>query len=307
MYSLKRHRLTSPERQRRDAVHLAVHDIPSLALGAGKAARAGVSRLEAIVVLHLIVMSALLLIPACQQVRVTGPRTQSTFNLKNIALAIHVFHDANKRLPFNGTKAAIGSDYTSGSWAFQILPMVDQTPIFNKPDPAGFVSSYMCPGRGRPSVQAGFGPWTDFFLSNYINDPENASKPDNPDKMVTMVGITDGTSNTVFVGHGNISTLDYGAVGGVVGSHNIYAGGSFGTARGGLDWVKGQPLKIILAKDSPNPPNLKTGGWGGPYPQGALMAMGDATVRMFPYTISPQIFGELLTPTGGEKVTLPDA
>ena len=34
------------------------------------------------------------------------------------------------------------------------------------------------------------------------------------------------------------------------------------------------------------------------------MAMGDATVRMFPYQTNG--FGAFLTPTGGEMVMLPD-
>ncbi|MSU77559.1 MAG: hypothetical protein EXS16_05615 [Gemmataceae bacterium] len=121
------------------------------------------------------------------------------------------------------------------------------------------------------------------------------------------MSITDGTSNTIVAGQGNISTRDYQAVGGVVGSHNIFAGGSAGTMRAGPDWVKGQPLNVTLIPDSANPPNLKAGGWGGPYTQGELMGMGDGTVRMFAYSLSPQIFGELLTLTGGENVVLPDS
>ena len=269
--------------------------------------RAGVSRLEAIVVVHLVVLTGLLLIPACQRVRTPATRTQSTNNLKNIALSFHGFHDAHKRLPFNGVQGAIAGDSKSGCWAFQILPFMDQEGLYKSLDPSAGIPAYMCTRRGRPMTQAGLGPWTDFFINNYINDPANASKPDNPDRLVTMASITDGASNTVVAGHGNISTRDYGAVGGVVGSHNIFAGGSSGTMRAGPDWVKGQPLHVTLAPDNTNPPNLKAGGWGGPYPQGGLMAMGDGTVRMFAYSLSPATFGELLTPTGGENVTLPDS
>ncbi|MSU77558.1 MAG: DUF1559 domain-containing protein [Gemmataceae bacterium] len=120
--------------------------------------RAGVSRLEAIVVVHLVLLAGLLLIPACQRhVREPAACTQSTNNLKQIALSFHSFHDLHKRLPFNGTKAAVAGEIASGSWAFQILPLIDQELLFNKPDATTTVYSYICPGRGRPSTQAGLG------------------------------------------------------------------------------------------------------------------------------------------------------
>ncbi|MSU77557.1 MAG: DUF1559 domain-containing protein [Gemmataceae bacterium] len=268
--------------------------------------RAGVSRLEAIVVVVLIVLAGMLLIPSFSHVRPSHVRSQSMHNLRNIVFAVQGFHDVHKRLPFNGVQAAIGSDDKSGSWAFQILPYIDQKPLFERPHRNTGVAAYMCPGRGRPSTQVGLGAWTDYFLNNYINDPANASKPDNPDCLVTMASITDGTSSTLFVGHGNISTRDYSAVGGVVGSHNIFAGGSAGTMRAGPDWVKGQALSVSLGRDTAAPPNLKAGGWGSPYAQGALMGMGDGTVRMFPYATAPQTFGEFLTPTGAETPVMPD-
>ena len=84
--------------------------------------RLGMSRVDALVA-SLVLLTIALLIPGClQRVRVTGPRTMAINNLKQIVLAFQGFHDANKRLPFNGTKDAIGDDATSGSWAFQILP-----------------------------------------------------------------------------------------------------------------------------------------------------------------------------------------
>ncbi len=44
--------------------------------------------------------------------------------------------------------------------------------------------------------------------------------------------------------------------------------------------------------------------WGGPFAQGGLMGMMDATVRMFPYQTANLPW--FLTPNGGEVVTLPD-
>jgi hypothetical protein len=273
--------------------------------------RLGMSRVDALVA-SLVLLTIALLIPGClQRVRVTGPRTMAINNLKQIVLAFQGFHDANKRLPFNGTKDAIGDDATSGSWAFQILPYIDQGPMFKTgPDGPGVravgIAGYICPGRTRPAVEKDRGAWTDYFINNYLNDPKNASKPNNADTKVTMTSITDGTSNTVFAGQGNISTLDYQKERGVTGSTNIFAGGQAGTMRGGGDWRPGQAPFASMRRDAADPPDLGNGGWGGPFPQGTLVGMGDGTVRMFPYAMSGTTFGAFLTPNGDEKVELPD-
>jgi type II secretory pathway pseudopilin PulG/predicted small lipoprotein YifL len=263
-----------------------------------------------------------LFVPSVRRVREAAGRTQSTNNLKQIALACHSFHDANKRLPFNGSdiavqprpnaaeikysKEAVGGQYTSGSWAFQILSYIDQAPLFNGfpgNDPNARIAAYMCPGRGRPGSEVADkdGAWTDYFYNNYMNDPLQAAKPDAPDNRRTLVGITDGTSNTILCGHGNINTTQYASTANVAGSTNIFLGGTRGTMRSG-DNGNASPTGVTLKRDAAENPGI--GSWGGPFPQGGLMAMGDATVRMFPYSM--QNLGEFLTPTGGEIVTLPD-
>jgi hypothetical protein len=257
-----------------------------------------------------------LCVPSVERVRGVAARTQSTNNLKQIALACHSFHDANKRLPFNGSdaspakfpevkysKAAVNGTFVSGSWAFQIVSYIDSSPLFNNIDAhknAG-LTCYMCPGRGRPTFENPGGAWTDYFYNNYLNDPLQAAKPDAPDARRTLVGITDGTSNTILVGHGNINTAQYASNANVIGSTNIFLGGTTGTMRAG-DNGKANPTGVTLNRDAAEDPDM--GSWGGPFPQGGLMAMGDATVRMLPYSM--QNLGAFLTPTGGEVVTLPD-
>src|SRR5947209_13171322 len=100
--------------------------------------------IELLVVIAIIAFLIALLLPAIQKVRQAAARSQSTNNLKQIVLAMQGFNDANKFLPFNGSdtavtnvaysKAAKGGDSHSGSWAFQILPYIDQGPIFTKPE-----------------------------------------------------------------------------------------------------------------------------------------------------------------------------
>jgi len=288
------------------------------------------NRIDVTVLLSVLVMAFLLLLPACQRRIDSGARTQSVNNLKQIGLGMQSFHDFNKRFPFNGIAPgskfkpeesaltyygnAVTDSATSGSWLFQILPFVDQQPMYHLSGvaesdtiPASMhntgVQTYMCPLRGRQAYANGKGPWSDYFINNYINDPVNASMPDNPDVKRTLLGIEDGTSNTIFAGHGNIATTDYAKTNNVAGSSTIFVGGTQGTMRGGPAWVKGTPTRVPLQRDSATP---QPTGWGGPYPQGALMVWCDGTVRMVPYTASPEVFGAYLTPIGAEEVALPD-
>src|SRR5207253_287980 len=89
----------------------------------------------------------------------------------------------------------------------------------------------------------------------------------------TMVGVTDGTSNTIIVGHGNIQTGSYGTAVVAGYSNTILTGGTADTARG-------TPSATGFVRDSTS----ANYSWGGPFPQGALMCMLDGTVRMWTYT-----------------------
>ena len=258
--------------------------------------------IELIVILAIIGFLIALLVPAVQKVREAAARTQSMNNLKQIGLGFHSFHHFYKHLPFNGSDTAVGNvkysaaakanDPSSGSWGFQILPFIEQAPLFQKPDPkAAGMSIFLCPGRGRPASEA----WTDYFYNNYLNDPMNAEKPDAADKKCRITDITDGTSNTVMVGEGNIKISQYKDDANVTLSSNIFIGGTTGTMRSGKNGAA-NPAGVTLQRDSDEAPTL--GSWGGPFSGGGLMGTADGSVQFYAYGLKG--FAAMLTPAGAD-------
>jgi hypothetical protein len=179
------------------------------------------------------------------------------------------------------------------------------------------------------------GPWSDYHLNIYLNLSGTATSTliinwpifawNCPDTKRTLLGITDGTSNTIFAGHGYMDRGVYAATtwapGGAnftsVGNYSgpIWVGGTSSTARGGsnvnnIAWnvsntmtgsyttpgTVGTGPGTGLRRDDTN--YILTGNhysgannlpWGGPFPVGALFVWCDGTVRQVPYaTVTTQ-------------------
>ncbi len=93
------------------------------------ARRNGFTLIELLVVIAVIAILIALLLPAVQQAREAARKSQCKNNLKQIGLALQTYHDYSKCFPF-----AIGGTGNKYSALSQLLPQLDQAPLFKKID-----------------------------------------------------------------------------------------------------------------------------------------------------------------------------
>lgn len=121
--------------------------------------------IELLVVIAIIAILIALLVPAVQKVREAAARTQCQNNLKQIGLAMHSYHDANKGFPpgysASGPYIDGATDTSPGwGWATFILPYLEQhtlyrqldlnQPVQNSPAIQTMVTMFLCPSDSTP-------------------------------------------------------------------------------------------------------------------------------------------------------------
>jgi prepilin-type N-terminal cleavage/methylation domain-containing protein len=97
--------------------------------------RRGFTLIELLVVIAIIAVLIALLLPAVQQAREAARRSQCQNNLKQIGLALHNYHDVHLTFPI-GSRAGVLYDQAGTknavNWRFSILPMLEQSNIYNQ-------------------------------------------------------------------------------------------------------------------------------------------------------------------------------
>ncbi|WP_166828109.1 DUF1559 domain-containing protein [Thalassoroseus pseudoceratinae] len=213
--------------------------------------RHGFTLIELLVVIAIIAILIALLLPAVQQAREAARRTQCKNKLKQIALALHNYHDSVGVFPFsticgiNTNNTGISNSNSRQSWFHMVLPYVEQDNLYQdmlvkieanqfpggwNPEASVVVDTFMCPTDpvNPKTTQQG-------FHGNYIpchgagntgsgtgTPPANLRGMFYPLSKTKLTDVKDGTSNTIMLGEIRLQEDSVPASG----SGNVVCGGS---------------------------------------------------------------------------------
>lgn len=289
--------------------------------------RSAFTVIELLVVIAIVAILMGLLLSAVQRVRAAAVRTKCANNLKQLGLALHNGHDAQRRLPPGCSYENGASPQPHMSWLARMLPYVEQEAMWRESlqaysqntffeTPPHFpilkrvVPTFVCPSDNRSEA-----PWDFIVFQVAFTDYLGVWGTDHTqrdgvlylDSRVRLTDITDGTSNTLMIGERPPS-----------------ADNKLGWWYAGWGQSKDGSAEMLLGVRELNDHPRYTDCSHGPYhftagkptnncdlfhfwsyhPGGANFAFADGSVRFLSYS-ADSVFPALSTRAGGEVVQIP--
>ena len=265
------------------------------------AARSGFTLIELLVVIAIIAILIALLLPAVQQAREAARRSQCKNNLAQIALATLNYEMAHGVLPPgcvnpDGPITSTADGYHM-SWTVQLLPYMDQTPLFEEIDFSkgayeqeeriniARMSAYFCPSDPGNEDSISFAGCQGGSETQIAEDNEGVFFLNS---RIRYRDIKDGSTNTLFFGEKM-------------------------RIEGDLNWLSGTRTSLKNTGSKPNQlpqkpgfngePRGQTpsgmtdpdvvGGFGSWHTGGAQFALGDGSVRFLSENIDKELYESL--------------
>jgi prepilin-type N-terminal cleavage/methylation domain-containing protein len=294
--------------------------------------RRGFTLIELLVVIAIIAILVGLLLPATQKVRDASTRTKCMNNMKQIMLAMHLYHDVNGCLPpgipvafYTGASGYQG--YDRSCWTRFILPYIEQDNLLKQymaswgsgsystflPGANTPVTLFMCPADPLNPKTAQQG-----FHGNYVMCAGNGYFTPGGANGTALNGvfyaasktrlsdITDGTSNTL-CGSELILSADVNGAHDIRGRYQnaIHCGTTFSTLYppnspiGDNPEGYCQPIPMAPCTAAPSTSNCYT--LARSYHTGGVTtSLADGSVKFVSNAVTPQVWLDLGTRGGGE-------
>jgi prepilin-type N-terminal cleavage/methylation domain-containing protein/prepilin-type processing-associated H-X9-DG protein len=286
--------------------------------------RRGFTLIELLVVIAIISVLIALLLPAVQSAREAARRSQCVNNLMQVGIALQSYESGHEVLPpgvVNESGPVLDQPKGYGfGWLTQILPYFEQKNTYNhfnlkvglydaqnSTNRTNLIRSFLCPSDGGPTRDA-----NRVAMSSYAgvhHDVEAPIAADNHGVLflnshVRYEDVTDGTSQTLFVGEKLNDGLDLGWASGTRASlRNTGTGVNLGALSSRILSSVPVPATPASGKGSGSAGDITfVGGFNSRHPGGANFAFGDGSVRFIKSSISIQVLEHLAHRADGEVI-----